>query len=78
MTAVPADIGDFIQYADFQIDASIEPFEDEVTVEAEPDMVLINELMYGNVSLNESLHIIPSGNKAISTVYYTLKTFSST
>lgn len=61
ITADPASIGDFIQYADFEIDASLVSLEDEVTLEVEPDMEMINKLMYGNVSLNETIYNVPSG-----------------
>ncbi|XP_031553781.1 uncharacterized protein LOC116290811, partial [Actinia tenebrosa] len=60
VTADPASIEDFIQYADFQIDATLASLQDEVTVEAEPDMEMLNILMYRNVSLNETLFIVPS------------------
>ena len=62
VTTDPASVGDFIRYADFQIDTKLESLNDEVTVEAEPNMDVINNLLQVNSSLNETFHVIPQGN----------------
>lgn len=66
MLSAPAGLEEVINYADFKEEASVEPIEDESTLEDEPDGEDLQDFLSGNITVNESQIIIPSAGKSCS------------
>ncbi|KAL9982165.1 hypothetical protein ACROYT_G010976 [Oculina patagonica] len=65
MLSAPAGLEEVINYADFKEEASVEPIEDESTLEDEPDGEDLQDFLSGNITVNESQIIIPSAGSKI-------------
>ena len=62
MMSAPAGLEEVINYADFKEQASVDPVEDESTLEDEPDVEDLQDFLSGNITVNESQIIIfPAG-----------------
>lgn len=59
MLSAPAGLEEVINYADFKEEASVEPIEDESTLEDEPAGEDLQDFLSGNITVNESQIIIP-------------------
>ena len=65
MLSAPVGLEEVIDYADFKQEASVESMEDESTLEDEPDEQDLQDLMSGNITVNESRIITISRGKII-------------
>ena len=65
MLSSPAGLEEVIDYADFKQEASVEFMEDESTLEDEPDEQDLQDLIAGNMTVNESRIVIISGGKIL-------------
>ena len=63
MLSAPVGLEEVIDYADFKQEASVESMEDESTLEDEPDEQDLQDLMSGNITVNESRIITISRGK---------------
>ena len=62
MMSTPAGLEEVIKYADFKQEASVEDLDDESTLEDEPDEGYLQDLISGNITVNESqIIVLPSG-----------------
>ena len=60
MLSAPAGLEEVIKYADFKSEVSVEDIDDGSTLEDEPDEEDLEDLISGNITINESRIIILS------------------
>ena len=64
MLSAPAGLEEVINYADFKHEASMESVEDGSTLEDEPDDQDLQDLISGNITVNNSrLFVVQAGMK---------------
>ena len=63
MMSTLAGLEELIKYADFKQEASVEDVDDQSTLEDEPDEGDLQDLISGNITVNESRIIVLSSRK---------------